>query len=166
MKILHIGFSNYPINAGHRIGLSLVLCPVQSGPKVFNQQSYQDWQSWRSSERSVQKESQIFLLWYLQKKNFIFVFIYFQREERGGRTRGREKSMCERYIHRLPLIYPLPTGNLALNPGTCPTGNQSSDPSVRRPALNPLSHTSQGLTKSYRYLHIFIYYNHLHYPTQ
>ena len=38
-----------------------------------------------------------------------------------------------------------PTGDLAHNPGMCPDGNQTDDPLVQRPALNPLSHTSQGL---------------------
>ena len=51
--------------------------------------------------------------------------------------------MCETYVSQLPLSRP--------QPGTCPatqagalTGNQTSDPLVRRPVLNPLSHTSQG----------------------
>ena len=34
-----------------------------------------------------------------------------------------------------------PTGNLANNPGTALDG----DPLIRRTALNPLSHTSQGI---------------------
>ena len=57
--------------------------------------------------------------------------------------RGRETSVCERYINRLPLTYTLSR--------TCPmtqacalTGNQTRDLSVRRLVPNPLSHTSQG----------------------
>ena len=37
-----------------------------------------------------------------------------------------------------------PTGDLARNPGMCPDSESTGDPSVRRPVLNPLSHTSQG----------------------
>ena len=51
--------------------------------------------------------------------------------------------MCERQINQLPLAHH--------NLGTWPTsqvcaltGNRISDLLVRRPALNPLSHTSQG----------------------
>ena len=51
--------------------------------------------------------------------------------------------MYERYINRLLLTHP--------HPGTWPatqaytlTRNQTDDPLVRRPAFNPLSHTSRG----------------------
>ena len=51
--------------------------------------------------------------------------------------------MPERYIDQLPLAHP--------QPGTWPTtqacaliGNLTGNLSVPRPALNPLSHTSQG----------------------
>ena len=37
-----------------------------------------------------------------------------------------------------------PSWDLARNPGMCPKGNQTRDPLVRRPALNPLSDASQG----------------------
>ena len=37
-----------------------------------------------------------------------------------------------------------PTGDLAHNPGMCPDWKQNQDPLVRRPVLNPWSHTSQG----------------------
>ena len=43
-----------------------------------------------------------------------------------------------------------PTGDLACNPGMCPDGNQTSDPLVHRPTLNPLSYTSQGLTRKFK----------------
>ena len=38
---------------------------------------------------------------------------------REGESEEEKKSMCERYIDRLPLTGP-PTGNLACNPGMCP----------------------------------------------
>ena len=36
------------------------------------------------------------------------------------------------------------TGDLACNPGMCPDWESNQRPFDRRPALNPLSHTSQG----------------------
>ena len=74
------------------------------------------------------------------KKDFIYLLL----ERGGGRERGRETSMCERYIDQLPLTFP----QLETWPATqaCAlTGNQTSDLSVCRPVLNPLSHTSQGM---------------------
>ena len=64
--------------------------------------------------------SEFFSFFYLFLK-----FIYLLREGKGGRKRGRETSM-----------------------GGCPscilTGNQTGNPLVCRPALSPLSYTSQG----------------------
>ena len=62
------------------------------------------------------------------------------------RERGREgerETMCERYIDRLPLARPQ-LGTWPATQACVLTGNQSGDPLVCRPALNPLSHTSQG----------------------
>ena len=76
------------------------------------------------------------------KKRF-YLFIYFERDGKGGGKRGRETRMCKRDIHWLPLPHP--------QPGTWPaiqacalTGNRTGNPLIRRRALNPLSHTSQG----------------------
>ena len=62
------------------------------------------------------------------KKDFTYLFL----ERREGREKGRETLMCERYIDRPA------TKACAL------TENQTGDLLVHRPALNPLSHTSQG----------------------
>ena len=67
---------------------------------------------------------------------YLFIF----RERKGGRKRGRETSVCERNIHWLLLAYWPATCACAL------TGNQTSNLLVRRLALSPLSHTSQGKT--------------------
>ena len=51
--------------------------------------------------------------------------------------------MCERSIDQLPLAHP----QQGIWPATwaCAlTGNQNGNPLVHRPALSPLSHTSQG----------------------
>ena len=71
---------------------------------------------------------------------FIYLFV---REGQGVRKRGRETLMCERYIDQVPLA----CLHLGIRPATqaCTlTGNWTSDFSAQRPALNPLSHTSQG----------------------
>ena len=47
-------------------------------------------------------------------------------------------------VHESVASHTPPTGYLACNPGMCLTVNQTSDLSVHRPVLNPLSHTSQG----------------------
>ena len=74
--------------------------------------------------------------------NFIFLktsFIFRERE----REEERETWMCERNVNWLPL--PCPQMGTWLAPQACaPTGNRPSDLLVRRPALNPLSHTSHG----------------------
>ena len=51
--------------------------------------------------------------------------------------------MCERYTDPLPLTRPQ-VGTWPTTQACALTGNQTSDLSVHRPALNPLSHTSQG----------------------
>ena len=68
---------------------------------------------------------------------FKILFIYF-REGKGGRKRGRETSMCG-------CLLCAPYWGLGLQPRHVPqTGNWTGDPLVCRPALNPLSYTSQG----------------------
>ena len=60
--------------------------------------------------------------------------------------RAGEKHGYERYIDWLPLSRP--QSGTWLAPQACAlTGNQTCDPLVRKLALNPLSHTSQGLDR-------------------
>ena len=66
---------------------------------------------------------------------------------------GREKERERNFNVWVPLVRPL----LRTWPTTqaCAlTGNQTGNPFVHRPALNPLSHTSQGNIKIYLYLKI------------
>ena len=68
-------------------------------------------------------------------KGFIYLFIF---RERGGRKKNRERN--------INVWLPLACPQLGIWPATqaCAlTGNQTSDPLVRRLALNPLSHTRQ-----------------------
>ena len=68
-------------------------------------------------------------------KIFLKDFIYFFLERR----REGEKHQC--VVTSCMLL----TIDLAHNPGMCPHWNQTGDPLVCRPMLNPLSHTSQSL---------------------
>ena len=68
-----------------------------------------------------------------------FIHLFLERQK-GRRERTRETSMCGCLLHA---PYWGPPG---LQPRHVPlAGHRTSDPSVHRPALNPLSHTSQGL---------------------
>ena len=51
--------------------------------------------------------------------------------------------MCERYINWLPVTQPQP-GTWPATQACALIGNQNINFLVHRPALNPLSHTSQG----------------------
>ena len=78
---------------------------------------------------------------------FFFFFLRFCSLifKEGGKDRGREgeKQWCEK--HRSVASCTLPTRDLSSATRACAlTGNQTSNLSVCRPALNPLSHTSQG----------------------
>ena len=53
-------------------------------------------------------------------------------------------SMCERDIDRLPLEHPQ-LGTCHVTQACALTGNRTSNLSVCRLVLNPLSHTSQGI---------------------
>ena len=67
-----------------------------------------------------------------------YVFI-FRKRGREGRKRGREINVW------LPLGCPL-LGTWPATQACALTGNQTSDPLLHSPALNPLSHASQGIT--------------------
>ena len=68
-------------------------------------------------------------------KIFLKIYLFIFRER--GREGEREKHQCG-VASRAPA-----TGDLARNPGMCLCGNQTCNPLVRRPVLNPLSHASQ-----------------------
>ena len=61
-------------------------------------------------------------------KDFIYLFIF--RERKEGRKRGRATSMCECFLRS-------PLGTWPATQACALTGNQTCDPLVGRPALNP-----------------------------
>ena len=72
------------------------------------------------------------------KKYFLRFYLFIFREEKGGRKMGTETSMYGCLLSG-PYWGPGPqTRHVSW------TGNQTSAPWVHRPALNPLSHASQG----------------------
>ena len=73
---------------------------------------------------------------------FKTLFIYFQREGKRARKRGRGTSMCKRNMDRLPLTRPQ-LGTWPATQACALTGNHTSNLSVHRPSLSSLSHTSQ-----------------------
>ena len=77
------------------------------------------------------------------------VFICFFRQ--GGREREREQNTNV----WLPLAHP-PLGTWPATQACALTGNQFSDPLACRPALSPLSHTSQG-----PFIHFLIERSHI-----
>ena len=70
----------------------------------------------------------------LSRLRFPFLKIYLFLDRGGGRKRGRETSLCG-CLSRAP--WPAPQACALAGTRTC-------DPLVRRPVLNPLSHTGQG----------------------
>ena len=66
-------------------------------------------------------------------KNFIYLFL-----ERGEQREGNSNVW-------LPLLHPL-LGTWPATQARALTGNRTSKPMVCRPELNPLSHTSQGIS--------------------
>ena len=79
----------------------------------------------------------IVLMFWSYFKNFFYLFIFKER----GREGEREGEKHQRVVtSSIP-----PTAGLAATQTYSLTGNQTSDPLVHRPALNPPSHTSQGM---------------------
>ena len=83
----------------------------------------------------------------LYSRFFIFRFHLFIFLERGkeGEREGRNINMW------LPLERP-PLGTWPATQACALTGNWTSNPLVCRPALNPLSHTSQGYIQDFKIL--------------
>ena len=70
---------------------------------------------------------------------FIYLFIYLFLDRGEGKEKERERNINVWLPLNIPLLGTWPTTQAsALN------GNQTGDPLVGRPALNPLIHTSQG----------------------
>ena len=79
------------------------------------------------------------------------LFLYFQREWKGGKKRGRETLMHERHINPLllapPQLWAWPTTQACAL-----TRNWTINLSIGRCVLKPLSHTHQGLLDPFPFL--------------
>ena len=71
-------------------------------------------------------------------KDFIYLFL----EEKGGREGEKHQSVTASHAP--------PMGTWPTAQAGAPTGNQTGNPLVHRLALNPLSHTSQGLISFFK----------------
>ena len=80
-----------------------------------------------------------FFISFFKKKFFFKNFIYLFLEREGGRVEERDRNINA----WLPLKHPQ-LGTWPKTQACAVTGNQTRDPLVLRPVLNPLSHTSQG----------------------
>ena len=76
------------------------------------------------------------------KRFYLFIF-----REREGREKERKRDINV----WLPLTHPL-LGTWPATQACALSGNQTSDPLVRRLVLNPLTHTSQGFFSKRFYL--------------
>ena len=73
---------------------------------------------------------------------FKYLFI-FREKERKGEREGEKHQMCKRYIDQVPLARPQ-LGTWPATQACALTKDRTSDLSVHRLPLNPLSHTSQS----------------------
>ena len=78
----------------------------------------------------------LFLIFFFDLKKKI-LFIYFKRHAGRGKERERNINVL------LPLVHPL-LGTWPATQACTLIVNQTNDPLVHQPVLNPLSHTSQG----------------------
>ena len=73
--------------------------------------------------------------------SFSFLINYLFLERREGKEKERERNINV----WLPLLHPL-LGTWPATQACALTGNRTGDPLAYRPALKPLSHSSQGYT--------------------
>ena len=88
---------------------------------------------WRNGEL----HDLFFTSWHVFYFFFFKIYLFLERGE--GREEERERNIRV----WLPLVHPL-LGTWPTTQACGLTGNRTSGPLIRRPALNPLSHTSQG----------------------
>ena len=96
----------------------------------------------------------VFSLFFKQWVFFKDFFIYLFLERKEGREFEKERKI---YVW-LPLVCPL-LGTWPATQACTPTGNQTGDLLVHRPALNPLNHTIWG--KGVIFSNTFIVFTHV-----
>ena len=143
---------------GPKVGVCLVCCCGHSSPlnvtlSMLASAKLNIWNEGQCvSHLEIYHTIQQTILWSysLSKTTFClfieFIYLFLEKGEgkgKGRRKKGRKTLMCERNIHWLPLCPQL--GTWPTTQACALTENRTSNPSVRRPTLNPLSHTSQGI---------------------
>ena len=78
---------------------------------------------------------------FIFKKDFIYSFV----ENREGREKEKDRNINV----WLSLMHPL-LGTRPATQACVLSGHRTNDPLVHRPALNPLSHTSQGYASCFK----------------
>ena len=81
---------------------------------------------------------------------FLKIYLFLERGERREKERERKIDVY------LPLAHPL-LGTWPTTQACALTGNQTGDPLVLRPTLNPLSHTSQGKNNYVLFVYLFAF---------
>ena len=111
--------------------------PVRDNTCSWNNGKCLCWKAGAPNTHLTKSATQDFSLFL--KDLFIF------RGGEGGRKRERETSICERYIYRLPLLFSQ-VGTWPTTQACARTGNRTSNLSVCRLALNPLSQPARALS--------------------
>ena len=78
-----------------------------------------------------------------------FLKILFTFREKGREGGREEDKQCVRDTSISCLPHAPLLGTWSTTQACALAGNQTGDPSVHRPVLNPMSHTSQGYTRIY-----------------
>ena len=90
-------------------------------------------------------------------KKILFIYLFLERGE------GKEKEKERNINVWLSLAHP-PLGTWPTTQACALTGNRTSDPLVYRPALNPLSHTSQGRVVSFLIGSLKYFWRKIYFP--
>ena len=89
-------------------------------------------------------------------KKILFIYLFLEKGERREEERKRNGNVWLLLTH--PQLRTWPAAQACAL-----TGNRKGDPSVLRPALNPLSHTSQGTCFKFWWSLVYQFFNFVAY---
>ena len=97
---------------------------------------------------------------YIKSHSILYLYLFFNRfylflGREEGREKEREISVCQENIHQL-LLECSQMGTWPTTQACALTRNRTSNALVRRPALNPLSHTSQGHMVYFKFIQFYL----------